>query len=83
MVSTQGAQELLPTDLLRAKKEEMWQRLLVTGFRESFCFAFLNYVTSEGVDLLELGQRGVWQTHREASGQEGAKSSHGETLGRF
>lgn len=83
MVSTQGAQELLPTDLLRAKKEEMWQRLLVTGFRESFCFAFLNYVTSEGVDLLELGQRGVWQTHREASGKEGAKSSHGETLGRF
>lgn len=69
MVSTQGAQELLLRDLLRAQKEEMWQRLMVTSFRESFCFAFLNCVTSEGVDLLELGQHGVWQTHREASGK--------------
>lgn len=69
LVSTQGAQELLLTDLLRAQKEEMWQRLMVTSFRESFCFAFLNCVTSEGVDLVELGQRGLWQTHREASGK--------------
>lgn len=41
-VSTQGARELLLTDLLRAKKEEMWQRLMVHGFLGSFCFVFLN-----------------------------------------
>ena len=66
MLPTQGAKELLLTDLLRAKKEEMWQRLMVTGFRDSFCFVFLNCVSSEGVDLLELGQRGVWPTSRES-----------------
>lgn len=45
MLPTQGAKELLLTDLLRAKKEEMWQRLMVTSFRDSFCFVFLNCVS--------------------------------------
>lgn len=45
MLPTQGAKESLLTDLLRAKKEEMWQRLVVTSFRDSFCFVFLNCVS--------------------------------------
>lgn len=63
--STQGAEDLLLTDLLRAKKKEMWPRLMVTGFRGSFCFVLLNRVSSEGADLLELGEYGVWQESRE------------------
>lgn len=66
MVSTQRAGELLLTDLLRAKKEEMWQRLTVTGFRGRFCFVFLNCLSSIDVDLLELGECEVWQTSSES-----------------
>lgn len=55
---------MLLTDVLRAEKEEMWQRLMANGFRGSSCFVFLNRVSSEGADLLELGSEGVLPTGR-------------------
>lgn len=45
VLSAQGAEEWLLTDLLRAEKEEMRQRLMETGFRGSFCFVFLSGVS--------------------------------------
>lgn len=45
VLSVQGAKERLLRDLLRAEKEEMWQRLMDTGFRGSFCFVFLSGVS--------------------------------------
>eukprot|EP00069_Balaena_mysticetus_P018251 bmy_02369T0 len=58
MLPTQGAKELLLTDLPRAKKEEMWQRLMVTGFRDSFCFVFLKCKVWTYLSLANVGSGG-------------------------